>query len=417
MLASKALVGAINVGASALVARTFGPTGQGTVAVALALTLILIQVGSVGVVTSNTALSARDSSAVPSLVANTIWVALSVGLVIIAVGAAAGALAPGLLPAIDGPQVAVVLATIPFALGAQLIRSILLGERRMVAYNAGELLLSVGTLVCVSIGIAVFEIGVTAAIVLLLVQYPVGFVLYSLLLWRRSGWSLRPDRELAREMVRLGLRVYPATVLAYLLVKVDLLLVDGFLGSTQAGYYSAALVVAQGLFLFPMVVGLNLFPRVAREKGTALTAKVFRTTAVLYGGACALVAALASTIVGVLFGSEFSEATGLLLWLLPGTFALGMVSVFSYHFAGHDYPAPLVFYWALGLALNLALNVALLPRYGTVIAPLASSVCYALVLVLHARLFVRAPGGWALLRPQLGEAVTTVGLAVRRLRP
>lgn len=414
MLASKGLVGLLNVSALVLVARTVGPAGQGIVAVALAMALILIQMGSLGLVTSNPAIAAREPSAVPGLVANTLWLALAIGLTIVALGTLARALAPTVLEPLDGVQLAVVLGVVPFALGAQLIRSILLGVGRTVAYNAGELALSAGALVAVVLGLAVFHGGVTTAIVLLLGQYPVGLVLYSVLLRKGSGWSLRPDAVLLREMFHLALRVYPATVLSYVLIKVDLLLVERYLGATETGYYSAAVVIAQGLFLLPMVVGLNLFPRVARSRGTAQTAEVFRVTAVVYGTACLIVAALASPLVLVVYGSAFADAVPLLLWLLPGTFCLGMVTLLSYHFAGRGYPLQLIVYWALALVLNLALNVVLLPEYGTIVAPVASSFCYALVLLLHARLFATTSGGWGQLRPRFAEAAAAFAAVIRR---
>lgn len=417
MLASKGLVGLLNLTALVLVARTLGPAGQGTVAVALAVALILIQMGSLGLVTSNPAIAAREPSAVPSLVANTLWLAVAIGLTIVALGASARALAPTVLPALGGLQLAVVLGVVPFALGGQLIRSILLGVGRTVAYNVGELALSIGTLVAVVLGVGAFDGGVTAAIVLLLAQYPLGLVLYSILLRNGSGWSLRPNGALVREMLRLALRVYPATVLSYVLVKVDLLLVERYLGATETGYYSAAVVIAQGLFLFPMVVGLNLFPRVARSSGTTQTAGVFRATAVVYGAGCLLVAVLASPLVLVVYGSEFADAVPLLLWLLPGTFSLGMVTLLSYHFAGRGYPLQLIVYWGIALVLNLGLNVTLLPEYGTVVAPVASSVCYALVLLLHARLFARSSGGWAELRPRFAEAATVFAAMLGQRRP
>jgi O-antigen/teichoic acid export membrane protein len=48
--------------------------------------------------------------------------------------------------------------------------------------------------------------------------------------------------------------------------------------------------------------------------------------------------------------------------------------------------------WFAGFAVNLAMNVVLLPHYGTYIASLSSSVAYTLLLGLHMRLFARQVG-------------------------
>jgi O-antigen/teichoic acid export membrane protein len=416
MFVATSVVGVASFTSTVIVARTVGPEGQGTVAVAVSLALILILTGSLGLVTSNPAMAARDRSAIPALRANTLWLGAGIGAIIVAAGLLVRLLVPDILPTLDPLEYVLVLVVVPFALGGQLVRSILLGVGRTTAYNGAEVALSLFTLVAVTVGIAILGGGVTTAIVLLLAQYPVGLAVYSVLTSRGVGWSLRPDLAVARSMLSLGLRVYPATVLAYFLVKLDVLLVAGILGSRDAGFYSAALVIAQGLYLFPMVVGLSFFPRVAQSEGNARTAEVFRTTALFYAAACFLVVAAAPVLVPVLSGREFKDAVVLLLCLVPGTFCLGMVAIFSYHFAGREYPPALIAFWAGALALNIAINVLLLPIYGVVVAPLASSVAYAAVLVLHARLFARMSGGWDTLRPRPREAITTVVRVYRRVR-
>ncbi len=90
----------------------------------------------------------------------------------------------------------------------------------------------------------------------------------------------------------LGLRrasirppVYVATVLAFLVIRLDVFLVNGYLGNEQAGS-TRSLRLRRDMYLLPTVVGLNLFPRVARGAPFEYTASVFRIMAVLYGGLC-----------------------------------------------------------------------------------------------------------------------------------
>jgi O-antigen/teichoic acid export membrane protein len=64
------------------------------------------------------------------------------------------------------------------------------------------------------------------------------------------------------------------------------------------------------------------------------------------------------------------------------------------------FPWPLIVAWVVGLATNLALNVALLER-GAYIAALSSSVAYIVVFAAHLTLFARELGGWSpLIRSQ-----------------
>jgi O-antigen/teichoic acid export membrane protein len=168
------------------------------------------------------------------------------------------------------------------------------------------------------------------------------------------------------------------------------------------------------MFVLPMVIGLNLFPRVARGDPTDASAEVFRSVAVLYGLFCLATVPIAGIAIRAFFGGEFAGATSLYYWLLPGIYSLGLLTILSQHFAGRGFPPRAVAIWFVGLALNVALNLALLPGRGAWVAALTSSVTYTVLLVLHMWLFAREAGGYDALRPRLGEVVRFVRVAVSR---
>ncbi len=119
-------------------------------------------------------------------------------------------------------------------------------------------------------------------------------------------------------MLGYGFRVYVAILVSFLVIRVDLLLVNAYLGRTEAGLYSIAATLADGMFVLPTVVALNLFPRVARGDPTNASAEVFRSVAVLYGLICLATVPIAGIAIRAFFGSEFEGATSLYYWLLPG---------------------------------------------------------------------------------------------------
>ena len=112
-------------------------------------------------------------------------------------------------------------------------------------------------------------------------------------------------------MFAYGFRAYVAIVLSYLIVRFDLLLVNAFLGRREAGLYGVAATLADGMFVIPMVISLNLFPRVARGDPTQASAEVFRSTAVLYGLLCLVTVPLAGPAITTFFGESYSDATNL----------------------------------------------------------------------------------------------------------
>jgi len=404
----------LGLATAAIVARRLGPSGQGTFAVAYSLTLMLVQVGGLGLTTANPYFAARSPAQIPKIVANAFWLASVVGLALGGAGVLIKLAAPGVVEGLGWTPLLVTLAGVPGGLAALFLQSVLLGEGRMVAYNAVEVSQAAATLAALAAGFAFADLRLTGTLAILGLGRYGAALAYAVLLSRRSRITGRADTALARSMLRYGFRVYIAILVSFLVIRLDLLLVNGYLGRTEAGLYSIAATLADGMFVLPMVIGLNLFPRVARGDPTAASAEVFRSVAVLYGLFCLATLPVAGVGIQAFFGSEFAGATSLYYWLLPGIYSLGLLTILSQHFAGRGFPPLAMAIWFVGLALNLVLNVTFLPGRGAWVAALASSITYAVLLVLHMSLFAREAGGFGAMRPRLGEVVRFVRVAVSR---
>lgn len=397
-----------------VIARQLGPSAQGTFAVAYSLTLLLAQVGSLGLASANPYFAARERQLLPRIVGNSLWFSAGLGLALVAVGAAIKVFAPGLLEGLGWTPLAVTLAGLPGALAAYFLQSVLLGEGRMIAYNAVEAGQALFTLVAVIAAFAIFGVGITGALVAIGAGRYIAAAVYLVLLARPVQPDRRFDRRLARQMLSYGFRVYVAIVLSYLIVRFDLLLVNGYLGSREAGIYSVAATLADGMFVVPMVIGLNLFPRVARGDPTKASAEVFRSVAVLYGLFCLATIPVAGPAIRTFFGEQYSGATSLYYWLLPGIYAFGMLTILSSHFAGRGFPRRAMQIWILGIGLNVVLNVLFLPGRGAYVAAITSSISYIILLALHMWLFSKEAGGFRFMRPRLREVVQFVRVSLSR---
>jgi O-antigen/teichoic acid export membrane protein len=409
----KTLVGLMNFAAAVVVARQFGPAGRGEVAIGLTLVLILMQVGNLGLTSANPYFAAQDRSHVRFLLANTVAWSAAVGGLLAAGLVAVRAFVPS---AIAGTTLSLVIVTavaVPFGLAAVLLQGILLGEGRTLAYNGVEATSAVGAVALLVLAGILSHPSPAGALAILLGQYPAASAVYLLLL-SRDIERPRVDRAFALLTIRFGARVYVGMVLSFLVIRLDLLLVNGFLGQAQAGLYSVAAVIAQGLIVIPYAIGTNLMPRVAQGGLAEFSAMIFRSVAVVYGGVCLLMLPLAWPVVHLLYGSRFDAAVPMVLWLLPGTYAFGMLTILSLHFTGRGYPLALTWIWAAGVLINVVLNLVLLPLFGTVMASVTSTVTYVIVLVLHMGLFARIDPPAPSLRPSPRE---TFKLIQTRIRP
>ena len=404
----------LGLATAVVVARRLGPSGQGTFAVAYSLTLLLVQLGGVGMTTANPYFAARSPAQIPKIIANAFWLAAVLGLALGGAGILLKLAAPGVVEGLGWTPLLVTLAGVPGGLAALFLQSVLLGEGRMVAYNAVEVGQAAVALAALAAGFVLADLRLTGTLAILGLGRYAAAAAYVVLLSRRSRISGRPDGALVRSMLSYGFRVYVAILVSFLVIRLDLLLVNAYLGRTEAGLYSIAATLADGMFVLPMVIGLNLFPRVARGDPTEASAEVFRSLAVLYGLFCLATAPIAGVGIRAFFGDEFSSATSLYYWLLPGIYSLGLLTILSQHFAGRGFPPRAVAIWFVGLGLNVALNLAFLPGRGAWVAALTSSVSYTVLLVLHMWLFAREAGGYGAMRPRLGEVVRFVRVAVSR---
>jgi O-antigen/teichoic acid export membrane protein len=404
----------LNFASSVIVARSLGAGGRGSVAVAYTLTLLLVQFGTFGLATANPYFAAQKRHQRGRIVSNSLWLAAGLGAVLIVAGIGVKLVFPTLLAGLTWTQIAIALAGIPAALASLFLQSILLGEGRMIAYNVVDLCLSVATVTVLAISLLALGFGVTGTLSILVAAQIAGALAYFALVRRGLTLTLRFQGVLAKEMLRYGFRIYVATTLAFLVIRSDILLINGYIGRTEAGVYSVAVALGEAVYLLPTVVGLNLFARVARGASDQMSAEVFRSMFVLYGIVCLVSVALAGPLIHVFYGAQYSESIGLYYWLAPGIFSLGMLTLLSQHFAGRGFPLQAMLVWFVGFGLNLGLNVAFLQREGTYFASLSSSIAYTVLLVLHIRLFAKDYGGYRDLRPRLGETLRFVRVALSR---
>jgi O-antigen/teichoic acid export membrane protein len=415
MAGAKVCMLAFGVITTVVVARRLGPEGRGSLAAIYALMTMLAQLGTLGVVSANPYFAGREPHLRARIAGNSLWLAGAIGPLMALVGVAVKVLAPGALGDVGWPELLIGMFAVPVLLCSLFLQSILLAEGRTVLYNGVEVGASLLTVVLVSTVLPLTGGGVLIALSLLVIPQVVALLVF-MAAARSHGRLRRPlDRVLARRMIGYGVRAYVVTLLAYLLVRVDVLLVNAIQGAGAAGQYSIAVAVADALELVPVSICVNLFARMARGAADRRASlDVFHLVAVGYLLVCLIAALLAGPAITLLFGEAYQPAISLFLWLLPGVYCFGLLNVIAYYFAARGMPRELILVWIPGLAVNLAIDLTLLAHHGTFVASLASSVAYALVLVLHLRMFARDLGGWAPLRPTVSGTASLVRVALRR---
>ncbi len=382
--ATQIAVMALTLATTIISARLLGPAGRGLYAVAATIGAIGVQFGNLGLHASNTYFVAKDRQLLPTLLGNSLVNSVVIGGGGALLAAAVFLFQPQLAP-LHGTLLALGLIWIPLGLAYLLMQNLLLGIHDIRAFNKIEFsgkalaLLLVGTLAVARFPNVVAVFGATMAALVLTLTWAFRRL-------RHAGGAPRTSWALFRNNLGVGVRAYLVAVLAYLVLRIDLLMVQYMLGAKQSGYYSIASTMADYFVLFPMVVGAIVFPKLSASSDPAQKLRTMKkttaATAALLIPLAGVAWLLARPFVALMFGAAFLPAAQAFVWLLPGVVLLGVETVAVQYLNSYGYPVSVIAIWFMSVALNIALNFWAIPAYGIVGASAVSSITYVTTSVL-----------------------------------
>jgi O-antigen/teichoic acid export membrane protein len=403
-VSTDAIVFACGFANSVLITRILGPAGRGHyVLLATTINLLALFFGE-GLRQSNAYLVGKDRSRARRLFPNTIFWGSTVGFVLL------GLFLVGqrwlwfskLAEVKD-----LLLIALLIAVATVLFRgfcAIFLGLERMVEYNLTPVFFILFYFCGNLIALKVLDLGLLGVMSSRFLAVVMVSGLAVFLLWKtiqspplqrekvNVGARMGLDAGLLRTSLRLGSKGMLISLLLALLFRVDIYLVNRFLGAGLTGIYSVSIVFAEMLQKVPNAAGTVLFSKIgSREQqwSDQLTATVCRFIFLL-----SLVLSLALVLSGkwlipLVFGEDFSGAYLPLVCMLPGVIAVASGSIINTNLWGRGYPLLTVIASAVALSVNIGLNLLLIPTVGLVGAGLATSVAYTLWGVLIFGYFVK----------------------------
>ena len=381
------------VGSSVIVARWLGPEGLGSLAVLNTTIVLALTIGSLGLTSANTYFIAKDRKTLAPVWANAIVFAIFGGTLVAVAVVALAKLDLQLFNGVSVDLILIAALSIPFQFLLSLGLNVLLAMDRIRQLNlldamapAFALFNAIVVLVILHSNLRVLVSFNTAATVVL--SAGMLWAIARLVARLKAGAAFRPDGQLFKDAISYGLRFCIPLIAAILIFRVDLLIVNHFRGAAQAGVYAVASQVANLLTMLPGVIAMLLFPRVAsyQDPHGVFATRVTRHVSFVMLIMCASAAA-SSFLLPLIYGARFADATIQLLILLPGVCLIGIESVLVQHFTGTGLPVAIPVFWLVTLAVNLGLNLALVPVFGARGAAVTSTLSYTLIFVLVAVYF------------------------------
>jgi O-antigen/teichoic acid export membrane protein len=194
--------------------------------------------------------------------------------------------------------------------------------------------------------------------------------------YRRYRQDSRQDWPGVAPLLHFGLRSYLPGIVQLVNLRLDSLLVNFFLSPAAVGLYTAAVGLAELLFMVPESASTVLQARSAHrgDIGHSIQSVKLATLALMV---LALgMAVLGRPLVTIFYGAAFAPATEALLLLLPGVVFLGIQKALTGMVVGGGRPEMLIPATVVGLVMTIIGDITLIPVLGIAGAALASSLSY-----------------------------------------
>ncbi|MFV8755125.1 lipopolysaccharide biosynthesis protein [Nannocystaceae bacterium ST9] len=369
-----------------VIARMVGPEGRGIYGLAVAIAALAAPIASLGLGPALTWQRGRDRP--PSELEG-------LGLIVFGLISLLGlSLASGVRLLGEHTGVLVIVAAaliVPAQVHVELVRGLLLGDRRVLGYNLVAALQVAGLL---TLNLVLLDRGADWVLIdLVLAHWLAALGLLGLrprLLASPPRW---PSPALIRESLAYGRGAAMLALVDVGLLRLDLLIAAPALGLPALGVYAIADQIAQLLAWGGLLAGKMMLPESAGDPEgrrsfdkLGLACRLQLASLVIAG---VLLSLIGRPLIVLLFGPAFDQAWLLLVILMPAAIARSLASLISTWLAGRGIQAPLVRLGAIAIAVEIVGVLALIPWLGPVGVALGKSLAYLVQLGLVLRV-VRA---------------------------
>jgi O-antigen/teichoic acid export membrane protein len=400
--------------ATVLVARTLGPHDFGRFQFALALTLLLSFVVMLGLPKLLVRELSRDPDGAVTRIDSALFISLVAG------GAVSGPLLGiGWLAGADMSLLLMAGLTMIADSMARIVMALFWAVERMryeaVAVGIQESAFVAFTLLALAAGG-----GVEGVMLAYLTSRAVGFVVAWVIAATKLSCPTRPRRHagVVRPMLKATVPFAIDDGLSLAYVRIDAVLLGVLKGPTAVGLYQSATNLVLYLNVLPRMLNMSMYPQMSRAwPDHPWTLRHLRDASLRLLGAVAIPITvgsflLAPEIFGVVYGPKFEPAVRfyqLLVLVIPlrilgNTLGTAITSV--------DRQAQRAFIVGVAAALNLGLNLILIPIWSIDGAVVATLVTESWVFLAYAVLLRRALGPSHLLSAVAAPSLACVPLAL-----
>ena len=384
---------------SVAIARTLGPEGMGVYTLAVLFPLLVVTFTNLGIGPATVYYVAQGKYSARDVFGSNVVLSAIIGLMATVVGLLFLLLLHGLLfPTVPLAYLGLALLLVPVTMFGQLhINQILLGARRIADFNAATLLYKLLLLLLVVAATVVVRLGIPGAIwANILSSLLLCIVLFPWVKRIAGGVRLRPNLDYLRDALTYGIKAHLGNIVGFLNYRVEVFILGALAPASAVGFYAVAVGLAERLWFLSESASVVLFPTVSAEKDEyrkkTFTPLVSRSVLLITTAGAVVLFLISQWVVVLLFSSEYLPAIQLFRILLPGIVFLSADRILANDIAGRGLPLLNTYVGAVGIVVQVTLNLLWIPRLGAVGAAWATSISYGLTTAVRLWLYKRLSG-------------------------
>ncbi len=381
-----------------LLVRLTGTTGNGVYALLILVSTYVTTLGSLGLGPAHVHFRGQRRMEVSEVLGNAVLGSIIFGAASIALFSLLRIFVP--LDVSTPLPMTIITLTFPIVIAQSYLDYLWIGENRMGTYSAMYALRYVTLPALLLLGVLLPSTADAryAGMALAILANTVLTLLSSLwVIGREFGLGARLDSKVFSRTVRYGVHVQAGSVAQAIGYRFDAFLIKAFMSASPLGVYMVATTWAEAIWLLPNTISTALMPRASTRDAdqakriTERTARVVFTASLLAG---VVLYAGAGLLLSVVYGIRSADGVTALRVLLIGTVVFSLQKVLANYFIGQGKAVWFERATIVAMAVNVAINLWLIPMPGWGIkgAAVASAISYSLSTVILAALFVRWTG-------------------------
>jgi len=378
---------------SIVIARVLGPEGKGIYAMVMLVPSMLLLFGEFGITMSNIYFIGKKKIEKSVLASNSLFFGLINGVILVLIFLIIYPfIADSVFQGVDSSYIYAILLMIPFSLTTSYLGGILVGLLKIKEACIISIIQTVINTAMILLILLVFSGYIFELLILSIVMSISFFLFYTWYIGKLTGFVKYFSWKSFKKCFNYGSKGYVANTFTFFNYRLDMFLVNFFIGVTAVGYYSLSVGLVEMIWIVPQTISFVLFPFVAssnKKDAAELTASSCRHSFFLSSIMCLGALIFGQFLIGIVYGDVFLPSYLPLVGLLPGILFGSTGTLTSSYLNGIGKPIYSPIIASIALITNIVLNLILIPTYGIMGAAVASSITYSFAAFLGVYFFLK----------------------------